>query len=541
MRGAPGALAEGPTPGSGPDPGVGWRWVLGCFALLVAMGSVWALVVPRFAQPDEPAHVVRAAGVVRGQWIGAPPTDADLARLAEDRQRRADAGYAPLPATSSLTVVDVPASLASGAEQRACYARQESVTPDACPALSGSATLTPAWTWQGTNPPWIHAVFGLPTLLDDSARSVWWMRGLGVLMSAGLLAAAATALRRVGGLATMGWLVALTPTVAFLAGGATPNGVEITSGVAVFAGLVALWRVPTWSPARHIAGVAAVALAVARPIGPVLLVVVVVMIVAWGGSPRSLGRMGKGWLLAVGASVALAAMWALGAGSLASGRNTNPGTEAPVSDVVGETLSRVGLYLRQGVGVFDADRALFLPVLLVLGWAVALVVVVVAVRRGRREDLAIAGLAVLAAVVLPVVMEAASAASAANWWRGRYQLPLLVGVAVLAAVGRDRWQRPVRAVVSVVFVAGHVSAVWLVARRYGAGGDAPLWFVDSVRWEPPVPALVLVGIYVASVVALVVWMQAPLRGRGSATSVDGAVGRGQLVGGERSSDAEFMQ
>lgn len=523
-----------------PQP-VGRRWVVACFVLLVVLGSVWALAIPRFAGPDEAAHIVKAAGVVRGQIVGATPDDADLARLEEDQQRRAAEGWAPLPAQSSLTVVEVPASLASGGEYRACFARRENVTPADCPGLSAATDLVPGWTWQGTNPPWVHAVLGLPTLVDETARAVWWMRGLGVLMVAGLLTAAAAALRRVGGLAPVGLLVAFTPALAFLAGGATPNGVEVAAGAAVFAGLVALWRTPDWAPARHIAGVAAVTLALARPIGPVLLAVAVVALVAWGGSPRQLGRLGRGWLGAIAAAVAVAAGWVLWAGSLGAGRNTNPGTEAGLGEVVGGTLSRLGLYLHQAVGVFDADRAAFLPVPVALAWAVALVLLVVAVRRGRREDLAIAALAVVAAVLLPVVMEALSAEDAANWWRGRYQLPLLVGVAILAAVGRDRWQAVVRGLVSGIFVVGQVAALWVVLRRYGAGSDAPVWFFGDLRWQTPLPAQLLLLVGAVAVVGFAVLLvSATPTPELPGTGAGGTAGR-QPAGGSRSSDAEFMQ
>jgi hypothetical protein len=533
--------AERDADTAGSPPPVGRRWVAACLAALIAMGGVWALAVPRFAQPDEAAHVVKAAGVVRGQIVGAAPDTDDLARLDEDQRRRAAAGFSPLPSASSLTVVEVPASLASGGEQRSCYARRELVTPADCPGLSGSTEIVPAWTWQGTNPPWVHAVLGVATLVDPSARSVWWMRGIGVLLCAGLLTASATALRRVGGLAPAGFLVALTPTVVFLSGGATPNGIEVAAGVTVFAGLVALWRVPGWAPARHIAGVGAVTLALARPIGPMLLVVAVVAVVAWGGSPGRLLRLGRGWLVGVVAAVGVAAVWIVAAGSLASGRNTNPGTDAGLLEVVGGTTSRLGLYLRQSVGVFDADRAAFVPLVVVLGWALALVVVLVVVRRGRREDVAIAGLAVVAAVLLPVAMEALSAADAANWWRGRYQLPLLVGVAILAAVGRLRWAPVGRTLVVVVvgatFAIGHVVALWTLLRRYGAGADAPVWYFDEVRWETPLPAALLLVVYTVAVMALV-GLSARSTG---ASGAPGAVAAAQPAGGSRSSDAEFMQ
>src|SRR5437764_12660831 len=44
-------------------------WIL-IFAALFAMEPAWALATPVFSVPAEPAHVVKAADVVRGQLTG---------------------------------------------------------------------------------------------------------------------------------------------------------------------------------------------------------------------------------------------------------------------------------------------------------------------------------------------------------------------------------------------------------------------------------------------------------------------------------------
>ena len=43
---------------------------LGFFLATFLLGALWALATPMMGSPDEPAHVVRAASVARGQWIG---------------------------------------------------------------------------------------------------------------------------------------------------------------------------------------------------------------------------------------------------------------------------------------------------------------------------------------------------------------------------------------------------------------------------------------------------------------------------------------
>ncbi len=44
------------------------RWV--SFLLFAALGAGWAIALPLFGSPDEPAHTIRAASVARGEAIG---------------------------------------------------------------------------------------------------------------------------------------------------------------------------------------------------------------------------------------------------------------------------------------------------------------------------------------------------------------------------------------------------------------------------------------------------------------------------------------
>ncbi len=40
------------------------------FAIFATLGLAWVIATPLFAAPDEPAHVVRAASVGRGELLG---------------------------------------------------------------------------------------------------------------------------------------------------------------------------------------------------------------------------------------------------------------------------------------------------------------------------------------------------------------------------------------------------------------------------------------------------------------------------------------
>ena len=43
-------------------------------------------------------------------------------------------------------------------------------------------------------------------------------------------------------------------------------------------------------------------------------------------------------------------------------------------------------------------------------------------------------------------------------------------------------------------------------RRYAVGVDGPVWFFSDARWEPPVPALVLVLGYTVVIAATMWWI-----------------------------------
>ena len=479
------------------------------FLSFLAIGVVWALAVPRFSQPDEGAHVVRSAAVAAGNLVGGSLTAENRESYDAEQARRRDQNYAPLPRPSALVIVSVPESLASGLIQRACYARRPAVTPAECPGLSSATSQVDSWTWQGRNPPMVHMVMGLVTVVDPSATAVWLMRFVGVGMTAALLTAAFGAARRLGGAAPLGLLLAMTPMVLYLNAGATTNGIEISAGLALFAGLVALWRTHD-SRWRHMVGVSAVTVALARPLGPLFVVAILAVVMVWGGNPRQILRLGWVWMSVVVASVVVAVGWLVGSGALSGGSNTNWPSGNSAQTVVVDSVGDWALFVHQMVGVFDADRTTFISPVVVVLWLTAMAGLGLLVRRSRRQTLVVMGLAAGVLFVLPAVMQGISADGAGSWWRGRYQLPAWVGVSVLLAAGS--WRRPqpdvatigVRWAVAILFVVGQLGGLWTAIRRFTAGEDSSLWFLGEMRWSPPLPVGILLGVFTLAAVTLAV-------------------------------------
>ena len=109
------------------------RVLLVTWALLSALSAVWALATPIAASPDEPAHIIRAASVVRGQLVGTPSPK----------------GH----------VVNVPRYIAD-TQSETCFAFHPTVTAD-CSHLADrdpGATTTATTTAGLYNPLYYYAV-----------------------------------------------------------------------------------------------------------------------------------------------------------------------------------------------------------------------------------------------------------------------------------------------------------------------------------------------------------------------------------------------
>ena len=97
-------------------------------------------------------------------------------------------------------------------------------------------------------------------------------------------------------------------------------------------------------------------------------------------------------------------------------------------------------------------------------------------------------------------------------WQGRYNLPLLVGVPLLAAHGlaRARITRPSRSspgllLVMVLLWCGSVLAFAQTLRRFSVGADGALVFWRDPVWSPTVPIPVLL-VLLGAAVAVWLWM-----------------------------------
>jgi hypothetical protein len=469
--------------------GFRWRRAIVTFGLLWAIAATWSLGLPRFAAPDEPAHVQKAAGVVRdGPGTGRPVE-----------------GQPP-----KVRLVTVPAAYV--ATHPLCYAFRPA-QPASCQPFPPAHGETVTGTTAGQYPPLYYVLVGWPSLLIDSYAGIWLLR----LVSAGLCAAALTLAftlveRSRDAVAVVGVLLAASPMVVFLAGVVNPNSLEIAAALATWVGALVLLRPGSVGVDRAVlwlTAAAAVVLVGTRLLTPLWVVVIVVAAGVVGGRSRVRAvlsdRHGRFALAVVAAAVVVQLAWIVGSG-LASVDDPAYALDEPISDTTRTVLGRQLSWLEQMVGNFGwLDTPA--PLLTVLVWVLLTggLAVLGALVAPKRVALVLGGLITLA-VTLPVLFELRSAPSSGLVWQGRYLLPIAVGVPLVAgfAVARSPFAGLLRTPRARALVGGgvliaQVAAFYWALRRYSVGQEGGILIWRAPAWSPPG------GILMALMASAVLW------------------------------------
>lgn len=483
---------------------LGSLWFLAPFTVFALLGVLWSLASPVFSVPDENAHALKAIAQVRGQVIG----------------------YT-VPEVRHI-VVDLPDGYEYDPQMR-CFAHQPD-TPASCSAELGDASgLDWFNTWVGAYNPVYYYLVGWPSLLFDGNAAVYAMRIASSLLGAALLAwaflAASSGTR--SRWMPLGIAFAAAPMCMFLIGAVNPNGAELAAAVAVWAGTLRLLETfrdaaerPSMSRNLLWAGVtvASILLVTARALGPLWLVVVIALcLLASGWQPvrRLLSTAASYWWLgAIAAGGVFSIGWTLSGGSLSS--------QAEASDalLVGATFLRgfshvvriTPDYMQQAIGNFgwlDTPLPLWTYWLFIAAFAV---LVVLAFIMAKRRSVVTLAVMVLAALLVPALVQGYSVHQTGIIWQGRYGLFLYLGITIVAAwiLSRDApaigFLAPRAAwICSALLACYGLLAFGLVLVRYVIGAQSPLGqMLSDPRWQPPLGWPVLVAAYAVASLALVV-------------------------------------
>jgi hypothetical protein len=481
----------------------GWRSIRNAaitWVVLSLLMAAWAVATPIAAAPDEPAHLIKAASVVRGQFIGTRGPDGDI--------------------------VQVPAYIAF-TQAQTCYAFKPDVDASCIPGVTGDPdALVDATTTAGLYNPLYYLLVGWPSLIWGDSGGIFAMRIVSGVVTALFLAAAIGVIGSIRRrwLPLLGAAAAATPMVLFLGGTVNPNGLETTATLAVFTALMAIAVDPSPRLVAPRAGVVAVAGAVAAnarglSLAWLALAVAIPLIVMGWVQVRALLRE-RSVIVAiavVGGATLFAASWLLSTNSLSAAIGKPSLVEIPYlgsSPFVGFALTieqTFGLAMNM-VGIFgwlDAPA----PTAVMFVWAAfSGTLILLSVALLRRRALVAIITSGLALVLFPAIFQAVYIRGGGFIWQGRYSLPLfvclLVGMAILLAEALPAVTSvTVRRVV--VFVAG----VWAVAqiysfasalKRYVVGDGGWDDFFLHPEWVPPGGVLLLVAAFAVFAVAAAV-------------------------------------
>lgn len=475
--------------------------------ILTVVSSLWSLATPVAGSPDEPAHLIKAASVARGQWVGE---------------------YTPRG-----HVVQVPEYI-GGTHSDACFAFDPLITPDcAVDVAERDGSLVDALTTAGLYNPLYYVVVGWPSLVFDDVGGIYAMRIMSGLLCSLMAALAFMALRRLPSprLPSVGFWIAMTPMAFFLFGSVNPNGFEAAAVLCFFAGMLALMHSGPRDRITSLAvitGVGFGAAANARGLSLLWLVaaaLIAVIAVPWKQF-LSLWRRRAVWilLLAFAATGALALAWLLGTNSL--GTSTidaetgfeHPSTGGSFAQGFLHVLTNTLGYAEGVVGLFGWQETRS-PVEVYFVWAVAsgaLVLFALAAARGRA--LAVLVCAAGFFLFLPALVQGVFISSGGIIWQGRYSLPLFMCLVIAAALAGapqfERLPRPiVHRLIPITFAAlviAHVYAFATTLHRYAVGytGSWAEAFLGS-GWQAPGGNLsLLIAMTVAGTTAVVLGSRA---------------------------------
>lgn len=498
-----------------------WRLFGAIFAITFGLIAIWSVAVPLLSGPDEQTHTVKAAAVVRGQFVGKCAYAHDPLEIC--------------PKSSPFSEVRLPAFysiLRPGGIPKAmvprpnvsCFSKRINV-PANCLIINVPAKyqklFARAWIYDGRYPPLYYVIAGIPSLFGTGQWAIYLMRLFGAGASALLISAAIFSVLRYSKnrLLLLGIVISATPVVFYLSGVVNSSGLEIASALAFWTMLCVMVRECDGSPPRALvvlSAFAALTFISTRSLSPfwfVLAILSVVAIANWRTVKKILGRRDVQIAMIAIAVVGLAdVFWILYEHSTVvdvSSKNAQaliPSRSTSELTILRTSFHHNIYYLPGMIAVFGAFDTYAPHLTFIIWYLLAGVLFLTALIAGdlrRRIVLIVVALGIL---LLPVIISSSQARHLGYVWSGRDTLPLAVGLPILCAsvIGEFGVHRLVRWVAPVVLVLAWIAqgdAFFGALRRYSVGDAGPrLSFLIHSAWSPPV--LGCLGAFLAEVVLL---------------------------------------
>ncbi|MCW2866771.1 MAG: hypothetical protein JWR20_959 [Marmoricola sp.] len=441
-------------------------WVMAIGMLLLELA--WIVALPAFRGLDEFAHAFRADSLVHGQLLSRDPS-------------------------VNGQLVSVDAALARAARPE-CTEYTYTVHDDCRPARTGADGRVVQATSAASYDPAYYVVAGVAALPFTGVTALYAMRIATALLTAALVGWAGAVIARWD---STGWLLTgavlvLTPVMAYSGAVVAPNAVAYGAGLLFWAAALGVVAEPGSPPLLPLV-VSAVLLAHTHTTGLVWLAAAAVALLLlhpprwWFSWVRSDARR-RGSALGV---VVLAGVTAFAWVRWAATNSVGPGDPSVSLPTAADLAGQQVVWFFQTIGAFP-DRTTPAPLLTYALWTAPVVLLLVGGFRRASAGLRRATAWLVACwVVVPTVLTLVSFRALSYAWQGRYALPLVAGIVLLASYALSR-SRPVPAPrllgVVVLTAAAHAWSVVAVAGDQAGRGLG----YDLVDHLPHATALVLV-------------------------------------------------
>jgi hypothetical protein len=488
-------------------------WLLLPWLLLSLLGTVWALATPIGGSPDEPAHVIKAASVVRGELLPS------------------EMGYVG-------GILDVPAGF-DAEHSQGCFPFDATESAACAPEFEGDpSVIVESHSSASLYNPVYYWIVGWPSLLAPDVVGIYAMRILSAIVCSFFIAVSFWMIGswRSRRLPALGVVAGVTPMVIYLLGTVNPNTLEFTGGLAIFTAMLSIVLHPDESLLRRrlvLLVVASLLVSNTRGISPlwVALLLAIPLVLLTGRQLIALLRRPSVLvsiaLIIVGAL--FSAWWTFSTNSLGTAPSTGPTVASTnpgvgLSPLEGFTTMVQGftLQIRQMIGILGWLDTFFHPSVYYAFFVVFGLVGLAALVWARGRRLVFVVLMGLVFFFAPPVLQAGFVTSGGFIWQGRYTLVLLMTLMLAfgaAAAYSARFQRfEQRMLGRRVIAAGTaiILGIWWAGSTWGFSttmrrftvGYLDDWseMVDPGAWVPPLGAWTLIVLFGLLSAGLAAWL-----------------------------------
>lgn len=457
-------------------------------AALIAAGVLmlqvgWLFAIPAFGGIDEFDHAYRAASVARGHV--SPPLSpnttgpGDLIPVPRDLVIAARNRCSDLPYTG---FDNCHAESAADQDGQVNVASTAARYNPAYPLIVGAAALP----FDGSSALYAMRIMTI-VLCDALLVASWWVTGR----------ASRTIWPRVAG------LIAITPVMLYATANAAPNGVQMCAGLLMWSAGLALARTGPQTAILWTLALSTMVVLTVHSTGPMWVAIILATLALW---PRAVTAARESWrdrrstclkaVTAIGIVAAADVLW-----SISRSTNLNWQDREELTLTAGTLLDALPLWALQTIGSVPF-RNEYLPAPVFMTWLVVFALLCAAgARYASWRQRGVMSAIVLLFFAVPVPLTVISFDQLGLAWQGRYALPLVCGLPLLAgwvledAQPRAKIVTVLQLAIPLAFCAAQSMAVWAVSDRQGS------------NWPPahtldPLPAWLLATLCLGATAAM---------------------------------------